>query len=303
MGMEDYFKIPIAVLKNTDCVVNVKDVPNGSGCNCYCPICKGDLIAVNREIKQKAHFRHASSNNCNLKGESYIHWLTKEVFKQINTFNTPPISTWHLYEGSDIHKDFLNDLNDYFKNYNVTNLLPPPIVFINPKCVLQTQSELLIENCQSEVQYNTPFGVAQIDIVASISGKPFFIEPFFTNKIQEDKLRKLIFLDTSVLSIDLTSFILRKGWVFTIEEFKHFLTTETEAKEWIYVRNSKMKRLLDNYLLKMHDKLKGIKLLHQENLKVESKIVEVAKKMALLQKEKIKLHDEIKKIDITHIFE
>lgn len=54
--------IPIAVNRLTHELVNAKDVPNGLNCDCFCTMCKENLIAVNQEIKQRAHFRHSKNS-------------------------------------------------------------------------------------------------------------------------------------------------------------------------------------------------------------------------------------------------
>lgn len=111
--------IPIALNKENGKLVNVKDVPNGLGCNCYCAKCKENLIAVNKEIKQKAHFRHTDNSNCEFNNnyESYIHWLTKEIFKNINSISLPQIKS------SDIRFDSIRfqELNKKIFNFLKTN--------------------------------------------------------------------------------------------------------------------------------------------------------------------------------------
>ncbi|MCP2936044.1 competence protein CoiA, partial [Salmonella enterica subsp. enterica serovar Typhimurium] len=85
-------KLPIAINKTTNELVNAKDVPNGLACDCFCPGCGEDLIAVNEGKVKGPHFRHTTSN-CSIGGnyESYIHWLSKEVFKHLDSITLPPI--------------------------------------------------------------------------------------------------------------------------------------------------------------------------------------------------------------------
>ncbi len=89
--MANEIRFPIATDKNSHRLVNAKDVLNGLACNCYCFECKQDLIAVNQERKQRAHFRHQKDSNCKMNYETFIHWVTKEVFKTLSSIKLPPV--------------------------------------------------------------------------------------------------------------------------------------------------------------------------------------------------------------------
>ena len=57
-------------------LVHVDDVPKGKACGCFCPNCKGRLLARQGE-KRKPHFSHLSGTECEHAYESMLHF---EVF-------------------------------------------------------------------------------------------------------------------------------------------------------------------------------------------------------------------------------
>ena len=72
---------PYAIEKDSNKIVSPFEVKNGKQCNCVCFQCKQNMIAINNpENKQKPHFRHDVDSNCNVNFETYIHWVTKEIF-------------------------------------------------------------------------------------------------------------------------------------------------------------------------------------------------------------------------------
>ena len=89
--MPNDIKYPIAVSKSTGTLIDAADAENGLSCNCYCKLCDEDMIAVNMGKKQRAHFRHDKNSNCTATYETYIHWLTKEIFKTIKQITLPEI--------------------------------------------------------------------------------------------------------------------------------------------------------------------------------------------------------------------
>lgn len=58
-------------------LVHVDDVPKGKACGCFCPNCKGRLLARQGE-KRKHHFSHLSGTECEHAYESMLHLLAKE---------------------------------------------------------------------------------------------------------------------------------------------------------------------------------------------------------------------------------
>jgi hypothetical protein len=58
-------------------------LPNGLACNCFCPQCKGRLVAKNRGEEKRPHFSHepteATAMACVNAGESSVHLMAKQV--------------------------------------------------------------------------------------------------------------------------------------------------------------------------------------------------------------------------------
>ena len=82
-------KYPIAFHKQTESLVNISDVTDDNNRELICFECKGNFIAVRKH--QTPHFKHKPNSKCEGNVESYIHWLTKEVFKEITEMEIPEI--------------------------------------------------------------------------------------------------------------------------------------------------------------------------------------------------------------------
>lgn len=89
-------KYPIALNKKTKKIININNVTSKDKNKLICYSCQNDFIAIINH--QTPHFRHKPESNCNSNVESYIHWLTKEVFKEIKTINLPKITFSNLNE-------------------------------------------------------------------------------------------------------------------------------------------------------------------------------------------------------------
>ena len=277
---------------------------NGKDCNCYCFCCKQDLIAVNQEIKQKAHFRHSPEADCAFRNnfESYIHWLAKEVFKEIEYINLPPISFSALQFAPGYHNNLIAELKkrlakvgilDKFQNTNL-NLY---------NTVLQIPKSVKIESCEIEKTFTSTLGDIRVDIVLSIAGNPLFIEPFFTNSIDNEKFNKIRALDISTISINLLEFVRKNESSFTISEFKNFLSSSVSHKKWVYVRNKKAEYLSTSLFNENFDK----KLIELTNTINKDRAIEedILKQKEIADKahvEIIKLTDSLKKVDVLDAF-
>lgn len=63
----------------------IDDVPNGSSCNCVCPQCGNNLIAVNGVPNGEGrahHFRHDPGSKCTCSDETLLHIMAKEVLSE-----------------------------------------------------------------------------------------------------------------------------------------------------------------------------------------------------------------------------
>lgn len=296
--------VPIALQKATNKLVNAKDVENGKACNCYCFGCKQDLIAVNQEIKQKAHFRHSPEAKCSFKEsfETYIHWLAKEIFKDIKSINLPALLFSDLNLSPTYHKNILNELKlrlnkagilDEFAHINLSLY----------NTTIQKPEKLIIDSFDIEKTINTSKGDIRVDIVLTTGGNNLFIEPFFTNEIDNSKLAKIRVLDTSTISINLFNFIRVKSHDFTINELKDFIENNTTSKKWIYIRNSKAEKLINTIFNKsFENKLNYLVKTVNANRTIKKNLEEKMKMRNELQIEINNLSDSLREVDVFDLF-
>ncbi len=296
--MANNIKIPIAKSRTTDKLLNIKDVQSGLKCNCYCDLCKGDLVAVNDEgNKQRPHFRHTAESNCahNNSYESYIHWLTKEVFKEMSSISLPKIGVYSLRNESEDYKEFINEAKLFFKAYNI--LLEIPNESYLYSIVLQPQKEFKITTVKTEVTYNSKYGYIKVDIVLSMGEQEFFIEPFFTNPIDDFKFKKIVDKDVSTLSLNLRNFVSVNQHLFTIEEFKAYLANDLKSKSWEYVRREKIKALKKVFFDKLDKECNNYRNNHINNNKIRLKMEDKIKKRSELMLQIHHLNEEVDKLE------
>ena len=237
--MKTDLKYPVAKDKFTNKLVSAKNVENGINCNCVCFQCNEDLMAINNGIKQRPHFRHIPNSECKANFESYIHWLAKEVFKEISEINLPEISEEYIC--SIIENEIIELYNIHKSPWQLQEKINRYVV----DKIKNKFTNVKIEKVELEKSYKTYLGDVRIDIVLVFSNrkdevKKLFIEPYFSNPVDSIKLSKLKELDISTFSIDLFSFIKKKGHYYTKEEFKSFLVNGITAKEWVYWKKSKL---------------------------------------------------------------
>ncbi|MBK7965537.1 MAG: hypothetical protein IPK10_09740 [Bacteroidetes bacterium] len=189
--MATNIRIPIALEKETNKLVHVNDVQNGKDCNCYCPNCKADLIAVNRRVKQSAHFRHEKESNCtiNLTFETYIHGLAKIIFKTIQKLKLPPITFLHFYEGPYSNSVIIDKLKEYLKSTGINDRFDIKRIGLLGRS-FQTATEINVKECFIEKTYKTSLGDIRVDIVLNIEGMELFVEPFLSNPVDKEKTSK-----------------------------------------------------------------------------------------------------------------
>lgn len=286
-------QVPIAIDRESKKLVNAKDVPNGLDCNCICFYCQEDLVAVNKEIKQKAHFRHNKNSLCKLSYETYIHWLTKEVFKEIDHIFLPPI--------------FIRDLgqeyqNIFFKKLDVDISEIYHLDIYKDEFVLQPESEIEIEKLKTEQIFHTKKGNIRADIVVEFRRDFLLIEPYYTCKIDDVKLGKISDLNKSTISINLLPFYERHKWLFNIAEFKYFLINDISDKKWEFVRTTKSENLINKFFIKHKNGINRIKDLMEKNKKIKQNIYDKQMKVNTLVFDIKRLEEEIVEINLNGYF-
>jgi len=82
-------KYPVAFNQANKKIVPIEKVTKDNRLKLICPVCKDNFIAIINH--RNPHFRHKPNTECSGNLESYIHWLTKEVFKQIGELDIPEL--------------------------------------------------------------------------------------------------------------------------------------------------------------------------------------------------------------------
>ena len=241
---------PLAISTDTGTIVGAEEVPNGLNCNCHCHFCNEPLVAVNsngkvRPNKQKDHFRHHPKTKCTADYETYIHWLAKDIIKGLVDIALPCINTDNIYD-----REFLQFRNailtKYGLNWQQSNLKVEKI---------QEVTRLQIKHFEIEKKYKTNFGDVIPDIIIHNSDQELFLEPYYSNPVDDDKKRKLEILNKSAISINLVSFVEKYGLIFTLDQFRDFIQNDTSHKKWIVIRAEKIQTLRTKFLRELDNKL------------------------------------------------
>lgn len=237
----NYIKYPIAFNKQTEKLIDITDVTNNNKLDLICLDCKEDFVAV---LNHKTpHFKHKPNSKCNGNVESYIHWVTKELFNQITQIELPEIFIDNLNRNQ---RDKLVKQLSKLINHNV----PKSFHFEFKKGLKKNLSEsgkYLIDKIDIEKDYRTPIGNVRIDIVATINNQELFIEPFYTNPIDEIKKRKLAYTNTPTLTINLVDFICKFDYQYNLEDLKKYLISKN-SKVWIFNREEQINYYIEKYI-------------------------------------------------------
>jgi hypothetical protein len=72
-------------------LVFIDFVPNGLSCNCVCPKCSGQMIAIQgkSENHREWHFRHSIDSDCTGGPETILHKLAKQIIADNNQIIIP----------------------------------------------------------------------------------------------------------------------------------------------------------------------------------------------------------------------
>ena len=284
-------KLPIAINKKTNELVNAQDVPNGLACDCTCPGCGEDLIAVNEGKMKGPHFRHTTPN-CSIgeNYESYVHWLSKEVFKHLDRITLPPITFGDVERSLPINRNLRHHITNILNDSKALEILASNT--LPSSTVLQEQREIQISSCDIEQEFISSIGTIRADIVLTVKGKKLLIEPFLTNRIDSEKRRKIESLNISTIAIDLIPFINTNKFLFSLEEFAHFLVYSITHKSWEYINCEKSESLIQSLkatIIKNAEKYKS-NIIQNEKTKIQinekwMKRADLLREIALLDKE------------------
>lgn len=237
---QNNIKYPVAYNFRDNVIVPISEVTKENRLNLFCPQCKNNFIAVlNHQTK---HFKHKPNSTCSGSLESYLHWLAKELFKLIKEIETPEL--------------FIDDLPEkkrqkFQSMYNKTidDNVPETLRSMFKKGLKKNLTEsrkLLIVKCETEKGFTTEIGNIVVDVIIMSQNEAFFIEPFFTNQIDDEKKEKLALINIPTLSLDLLKFIKSYGQNYSAKELKHYLISKN-SKKWIYLCDELYDKYIEEY--------------------------------------------------------
>ena len=70
-------------------LVHIDSVSTGLSCKCFCPHCKGALIAKNRGVQKIHHFSHTNGSECEGAIESALHKMAKDILQEYKVVMMP----------------------------------------------------------------------------------------------------------------------------------------------------------------------------------------------------------------------
>jgi hypothetical protein len=274
--MRSELKYPIAVDKITQELRYAGEVKSGRDCDCYCKLCERNMIAINGGIKQRSHFRHEANSNCSASYESYIHWLTKEVFREISTLSLPDLSFLNL----DI--DFRRKLFQLFDQHNLPTFFRNQIKDYLITDINAKTKCFKIESVDIEKEIKTSNGKIRVDIVVNFGNSKLFIEPYFKNPISHEKLKLIEEIGISTVSISLSEFVIRNNLTFSKEELIDFLSNNLQAKSWAYhkINPTSFAKNLDFVKKIIKDKASTLNIYatkEKEIVTIDSEIIELTR--------------------------
>lgn len=286
--MSNNIKFPIAISKATNFPVHINEV--STGYDCYCFHCNENMVTVNSPKNKVApHFKHKPNSNCSANFETFIHWLAKELLsKHIDAIELPEITTQNLYAKSDEKSIILDKL---FIKYNVPKEFKTKFF---KRYVLQKTAEIKRKEYSIEKIFKTERASIKVDFVIENKTTPLFVEPFYSNPIDEDKLRKIELLDVSTIAINLQPFGINRDFDFNLVEFTKYIKG-AKSKYWVYLRENKAQKLLAKYQQYLEKDIQNHLNILKEFEKVNIEIDEIQKLMEPLQREMSILRSRIDK--------
>ena len=215
---------PVAYNFKNNSIIDITDVTEDNKSDLSCPQCKEKFIPVLNH--QSPHFKHKPNINCTGSLESYLHWLTKEVFKQIKEVEIPEINDDDLPEKSrQKFQQVYNNIVDSNISASFRGLFREGL----NKNLCESKI-VSIDKYDIEKIFKTEYGEIRADIVGVSNKRKIIIEPFFTNPIDQKKKKKLSSLNISTLSIDLNYFLSNYEKKLSLESLKKFLISKKSKK-------------------------------------------------------------------------
>lgn len=262
-------KYPIAFDSLNEELVDIGSVSERNKVHTTCPECGSRFIAVINH--RTPHFKHYGDYECTGTVESYIHRIVKELFKRVSNFELPELLIKDLPE-------------EYLRNFYAmqTSLLDSNIPlsqqrkFVNGlKKNLTPVKEVVVDCVEVEKTIKTPLGEIRVDVAAHIGSKVFFIEPFFSNPIDDVKKEKIKVTNTPTLSISLLEFVRFKKLNFSLSDLKQWLFIDN-SKDWVYLNDELYQKHINNYKRYLRNEIEKYKrsIMSKEISELKKKNVE-----------------------------
>lgn len=279
---ENLIKFPCAYHPKTGKYTTIKGVKLIEKLNYVCPECRNSFIAVLNHITP--HFKHKPNSTCQGSFESNIHWLTKEIFKTLDKVVIPEIKISDLPQKQ--REKFQLNFNRIM-DANIPEKFRPDFRK-DRKNVFIDEKTLFVNKIETEKQYKSDLGNVVIDVIIHSENETFFIEPYYSNPISDEKKKKLIKVGIQTLSINLLETIGSSDLNFNLSRLEKYLISK-ESKKWTVIDIKNFDEHLESY----NNHLYEIIELRKPSIEFyNSKLEEIA----ILEKEKNKKYDEINEI-------
>lgn len=289
-------KYPVAFDLLNEELVDIGCLSEKNKSNIICPECSGRFIAVINHATP--HFKHYGDFECLGTVESYIHKIVKELLKKVSDFELPEL----LIE--DLPEEYLRNFWQMRSKLLDANIpLNQQREFINGlKKNLTEVKKVIIDNVEIEKTIKTSKGDIRVDVVAHIGNKILFIEPYYSNRINEDKKEKIRLTNIPTLSISLKEFIMLVGFNFRLSDLKKWLFIDN-SKNWIYLNDELYQKHINSYKEYLWSEIQKQKrriilneifLLKKENVEKEKYLKDLKTKFKAVKSE---ISDALKQID------
>ena len=286
-----YIKYRIAFNNATQKLIDIDDTTEDIRENLLCLECKEDFIAVLNH--STPHFKHKPNSKCSGNDETYIHWVSKELFKTIKEIELPQLRKTDLNERQ--QKELEKTINKLIVSYEV----PKTACTIFKKGLKENISEggkYYITKIDIEKPYKTEIGNVRIDIVATILKQELFIEPYYTSEITPEKKERLTLLNIPTIAINLLEFPLEYGQEYKTENLKQYLICK-KNKSWVFNREKNIEKHMSEYEEYVSNELEKNKELFETHRSKLEKISNLKNQIEINQKAVSQLHDQIVELD------
>lgn len=188
-------------------LIHISQVESGLACGCVCPSCSSKLVA--RKGKKVAHhFAHYSGDLCPYATETALHLAAKEILRDNKRITLPVVNVSfmlnHKSIESEIAKSKVYEIDSVRVEKKVGNIIP--------------------------------------DLILEIGQRKLLVEVFVTNRVNNDKLKKIKELGISAIEIDLSSAPID----MPMEVLSDLIINKVDNKKWL--NNERVNEIYKNHM-------------------------------------------------------